>query len=91
MATTLSIKSPAQLPLTGDCHNDFIRIGVLGYGYWGPNIVRNFHGQEKSRVVTVCDQSPKALGRVRQSQVPQLALAGGQAATNLAQRLRTPR
>jgi len=67
MATTLSIESPVHLPLTGDCHNDFIRIGVLGYGYWGPNIVRNFHGQEKSRVVTVCDQSPKALGRVRQS------------------------
>src|SRR5208282_5424314 len=31
-----------------------------------------------------------ALGSVRQSQVPQLAFAGGQAAANLAQRLRTP-
>lgn len=47
--------------------SDIIRIGVLGYGYWGPNIVRNFHGQDRSRVVTVCDQSPKSLHRVRQS------------------------
>lgn len=67
MATTLSIESSDQLLPLSDCHKDFIRIGVLGYGYWGPNIVRNFHGQAKSRVVTVCDQSPKALERVRQS------------------------
>jgi predicted dehydrogenase len=67
MATTLNIESPTQLSLTGDFGNDLIRIGVLGYGYWGPNIVRNFRGQEKCRVVTVCDQSPKALQRVRQS------------------------
>ena len=42
-----------------------LRIGVIGYGYWGPNIVRNFHGQERSRVVAVCDKSPKSLQRVR--------------------------
>lgn len=64
MATSLSIESPI---LKQDFGSDLVRIGVLGYGYWGPNIVRNFHGQEKSRVVTVCDQSPKALQRVRQS------------------------
>jgi predicted dehydrogenase len=50
-----------------DLGSHVIRIGVLGYGYWGPNIVRNFHGQEQSRVVSVCDQSPKSLQRVRQS------------------------
>jgi predicted dehydrogenase len=42
-------------------------MGVIGYGYWGPNIVRNFHGQEGSQVVAVCDGSPKALKRVQQS------------------------
>ena len=42
-----------------------LKIGVIGYGYWGPNIVRNFHGQERSRVVAVCDQSQKSLDRVR--------------------------
>ena len=23
---------------------DVVRVGVIGYGYWGPNIVRNLHG-----------------------------------------------
>ena len=44
-----------------------IRVGVLGYGYWGPNIVRNFDGQERSKVVAVCDQSPKSQRRVHQA------------------------
>jgi predicted dehydrogenase len=41
-----------------------LRVGVIGYGYWGPNIVRNFHAQDDSRVVMVCDKSPDALKRV---------------------------
>src|SRR5215469_14915155 len=42
-----------------------IRVGVLGYGYWGPNIVRNFHAQEQAEVVLVCDNSLKAGERLR--------------------------
>ncbi len=38
-----------------------IRIGVIGYGYWGPNLVRNFAATEGSRVVYVCDRSPSRL------------------------------
>jgi len=67
MATGLSVGPTAGFPLNINLGSDAVRIGVLGYGYWGPNIVRNFHGQEKCRVVTVCDQSPKSLLRVRQS------------------------
>lgn len=44
-----------------------IRVGVIGYGYWGPNIVRNFHGQEHTRVEMVCDKSPAALTRVKRN------------------------
>ncbi|HWZ99293.1 MAG TPA: Gfo/Idh/MocA family oxidoreductase [Candidatus Dormibacteraeota bacterium] len=44
-----------------------IRIGVIGYGYWGPNIVRNLHGQKNAQVVMVCDKSSSALARVRKS------------------------
>jgi predicted dehydrogenase len=44
-----------------------IRVGVIGYGYWGPNIVRNLHGLESTRLEMVCDKSPAALGRVRKS------------------------
>ncbi len=42
-----------------------IRVGVLGYGYWGPNIVRNFHAQERCEVVLVCDKSLQAGERLR--------------------------
>ena len=44
-----------------------IRIGVIGYGYWGPNIVRNFHAHEKSEVVLVCDQSSKCQQRLHKA------------------------
>ena len=42
-----------------------VRVGVIGYGYWGPNIVRNFHGLENCQVVAVCDKSPDALRRAQ--------------------------
>jgi predicted dehydrogenase len=42
-----------------------IRIGVIGYGYWGPNIVRNLHGLDSAQVVTVCDRSPEAQKRAK--------------------------
>jgi predicted dehydrogenase len=44
-----------------------INVGVIGYGYWGPNIVRNFHNASNAAVVSVCDLNPKSLERVRKS------------------------
>jgi|SRR5579859_561223 len=44
-----------------------IRVGVIGYGYWGPNIVRNFHGQEHTRVEMLCDKSAPALARAKRN------------------------
>lgn len=44
-----------------------IKVGVIGYGYWGPNIVRNFHGQEHTKVELLCDKSPAALARAKRS------------------------
>jgi len=32
-----------------------IGIGVIGYGYWGPNLVRNFATTPDARVIAVCD------------------------------------
>jgi predicted dehydrogenase len=32
-----------------------IKIGVIGYGYWGPNLVRNFMLASGSAVTRVCD------------------------------------
>ncbi len=67
MATSVRIDS-FENPLPADAlREDVVRVGVIGYGYWGPNIVRNFHGQEHSRVVAVCDKSEKSLRRVCQA------------------------
>jgi predicted dehydrogenase len=44
-----------------------IRIGVIGYGYWGPNVVRNLRGLDGCQVSAVCDQSPAALKRLKQA------------------------
>ena len=44
-----------------------IRIGVIGYGYWGPNIVRNLRSLEGCQVAAVCDQSPAARKRIGQA------------------------
>jgi predicted dehydrogenase len=44
-----------------------IRIGVIGYGYWGPNIVRNFYNAAGVSVDSVCDINPYALKRVRET------------------------
>lgn len=33
-----------------------IGIGIIGYGYWGPNLVRNFFQTKGAKVQTVCDQ-----------------------------------
>lgn len=35
-----------------------LRIGVIGCGYWGPNLVRVFSECEASRVTAVCDLDP---------------------------------
>lgn len=32
-----------------------VGIGVVGYGYWGPNLVRNFSSSEVARVISVSD------------------------------------
>jgi len=43
-----------------------IRIGVVGYGYWGPNIVRNFNSVNDARVAVVCDKRTDSLKRAKQ-------------------------
>ncbi|MGE0740454.1 MAG: Gfo/Idh/MocA family protein [Hyphomonadaceae bacterium] len=38
-----------------------IRIGVVGYGYWGPNLVRNFAELKGAEVAAVADLDPEKL------------------------------
>ena len=44
-----------------------LNMGVIGYGYWGPNIVRNFSSVDGIQVVAVCDRSEDALKKVRRT------------------------
>ena len=41
-------------------------MAVIGYGYWGPNLVRNFGGLDGCEVTVVCDPDPAALARASQ-------------------------
>jgi predicted dehydrogenase len=40
-----------------------IQVGVIGYGYWGPIVARNFATAEGTRLTAVSDKNPVALER----------------------------
>src|SRR5882672_4482796 len=61
-----------------------VRVGVIGYGYWGPNIVRNLSGLEACELAAVCDKNPAALKRVTR------AYPGVHATTEFSEVLRSP-
>ncbi|MCA9193626.1 MAG: Gfo/Idh/MocA family oxidoreductase [Planctomycetales bacterium] len=42
-----------------------IRVGIVGLGYWGPNLVRCFSEIEGCKVTAVCDQSYDQLLRIK--------------------------
>lgn len=44
-----------------------LNIGIIGYGYWGPNLVRNFMAQAKGEVVFVADTRQDRLRLVNKS------------------------
>jgi predicted dehydrogenase len=42
-----------------------LAIAVVGCGYWGQNLIRNFAACPRSQVVLLCDQNPDCKERVR--------------------------
>jgi predicted dehydrogenase len=52
-----TLESPARP------RRDVVRIAVIGYGYWGPNVVRNVSSLESFELVAICDQDAAALKR----------------------------
>ncbi|MBN2452685.1 MAG: Gfo/Idh/MocA family oxidoreductase [Candidatus Omnitrophica bacterium] len=40
-----------------------LNVGIIGYGYWGPNIVRNLSSIDGVKVVAICDRRQESLGR----------------------------
>jgi predicted dehydrogenase len=63
---------------------DTVRVGVIGYGYWGPNIVRNLNALGGCDLVAICDKSHAALKRASR-QYP-----GVQVTTDACDLLRSP-
>src|SRR5262245_11943901 len=61
-----------------------IGIAVIGYGYWGPNLTRNFSETEGAAVMMVCDADPRRLA-LAQKRFPALDCA-----TDLDEALRNP-
>src|SRR5437899_10801544 len=43
--------------------SNLVRVGVIGYGYWGPNVVRNLQGLENCQLATICDKNSDSLRR----------------------------
>jgi predicted dehydrogenase len=40
---------------------DPVRVGVVGLGYWGPNLIRNLHEIPEAEATWMCDMRPDAL------------------------------
>ncbi len=45
--------------------NKQIEVGVIGCGYWGPNLVRNFRSLPECRLKTICDVSEDRLRHLK--------------------------
>nr|MEE4267146.1 Gfo/Idh/MocA family oxidoreductase [Candidatus Krumholzibacteria bacterium] len=41
-----------------------INVGVIGCGYWGPNLIRNFHGQAGANLTMISDLDENRLNHV---------------------------
>jgi predicted dehydrogenase len=41
-----------------------VGVGVVGCGYWGPNLVRNFFETRKCELIAVCDNNPENLKKI---------------------------
>jgi predicted dehydrogenase len=38
-----------------------INVGIIGYGYWGPNVARNFNSSKGVQLIAICDLNEKRL------------------------------
>lgn len=44
-----------------------VNFGLVGVGYWGPNLARNLSNTENAGLAWVCDASDKALSKIKSS------------------------
>src|SRR5689334_2759221 len=44
-----------------------LKAAVIGAGYWGPNLIRNFHAHDDIDSVVACDRDDERLAKMRKS------------------------
>ena len=42
-------------------NDSIVRVGVIGLGYWGPNLVRVLSNLDQCRITALCDRDPNRL------------------------------
>lgn len=42
-------------------------MGIMGYGYWGPNLARNFNAANGSQVVMICDMNEQIYNKAKKN------------------------
>ena len=57
------VTAPETSPVTPKRGSDVVRFGIIGYGYWGPKVVRNLEHLPKAEVLTLCDLNVAARKR----------------------------
>ena len=55
---------PAEPRFPAEQAGRAVRVGVIGYGYWGPNLVRNFSRAADCEMAAVADRDPVQLKRM---------------------------
>jgi predicted dehydrogenase len=62
---TTAIQPGPQIDSSNGRGDRLLRMGVIGYGYWGPQVTRNFHNLETSRVIALADKRAESQKRAR--------------------------
>jgi predicted dehydrogenase len=44
-----------------------MKVGLIGYGYWGPVVARNFHSTNGCELSVICDKSSASLERAKKA------------------------
>jgi len=66
------VNDPRSSPASSAAGAAPLRIALVGYGYWGPNLLRNYMELPGAQVAWVCDRRPEALATA-QSRYPAIA------------------
>src|SRR5688572_25599297 len=71
---SIAVSAPGVSPAVGTdqgpragAATDVVRMGVVGFGYWGPNIVRNLNALDRCHLMSVCDTNANALKRAQKN------------------------